>query len=127
MSLPVHIPASAPGIRVMNEARKGGMKYSLLVDAEGGPSTDLSQGIFFLGAGHTEALHRHDIVETMYILEGTGHALLSDQKIDLAPGDTLFIPAGQPHGFVAETDMKMLFTFPVPRFSDVTYHFENAA
>ncbi|MEO0632847.1 MAG: cupin domain-containing protein [Pseudomonadota bacterium] len=127
MTLPIHIPAGAPGIRVMDEARKGGMKYELLVDAKGGPSDDLCQGIFYLAAGHAEELHHHDVVETMYILDGSGEALLSDQSVPLNPGDTLFIPAGQPHGFTAHSDMKMLFTFPVPRFADVVYHMDQAA
>lgn len=121
MTLPVHIPANAPGTRVMNEARKGGMKYSLLVDAKGGPSEALCQGLFYLSAGHVEELHTHDIVETMYILEGHGKALLKGQDIALAPGDTLFIPAGAPHGFEATSDMVMLFTFPVATFDEVVY------
>lgn len=127
MTLPVHIPAGAPGIRVMDEARKGGMKYSLLVDAKGGPSDRLCQGIFYLSAGHHEPVHHHEVVETMYILEGEGEAILGDQTVPLNAGDTLFIPAGQPHGFTATSDMQMLFTFPVPRFADVVYHEDKAA
>ncbi|MEM1302996.1 MAG: cupin domain-containing protein, partial [Pseudomonadota bacterium] len=65
--------------------------------------------------------------ETMYVISGHGHAILGDQSIALAPGDTLFIPAHQLHGFEATEDMEMLYTFPTARFADVTYTYGEAA
>ncbi|SHH91340.1 hypothetical protein SAMN05443551_3536 [Marivita hallyeonensis] len=48
-------------------------------------------------------------------------------KTAMSSRDTLFIPAGQMHGFEADETMKMLFTFPVARFADVDYAFDEAA
>lgn len=125
--LPVHIPAGAPEIKLMDEARLGGLRYRMLIDGSGGPTNDLCQGIFYLRAGHAESPHSHEVPETIYVLSGHGHAILGDQHVDLASGDTLFIPAGQMHGFEAAGDMEMLYTFPTARFADVTYTYAEAA
>ncbi|MHA6345007.1 cupin domain-containing protein [Roseivivax sp. CAU 1761] len=123
MPHPVHIPKDAPELKVMEEARLGGLKYRLLVDADGGPSASLCQGLFYLAAGHSESAHRHEVAETVHVISGRGTARLGDRDLALAPGDTLYIPPGQDHGFTAEEDMTTLFSFPVDRFSEVTYRF----
>jgi len=127
MTLPVHIPNEAPKVQAVHDARSRDVTYRLLVDADGGPSSDLTQGIFYLDAGDSESRHTHDVTETLYILKGKGRAKLGDRTLELNEGDTLFIPAGLPHEFEADEALQMHFTFPVDRFADVTYTFDEAA
>lgn len=119
---PVHIPDGAPDLKVMKEASRAGLKYRLLIDADGGPSSDLCQGLFYIEDGHAESPHHHDIPETIHVIEGKGFAILGDKRQPLSPGDALFIPAGLVHGFEAPEAMTLLFSFPVDRFADVAYH-----
>ena len=127
MTLPVHIPHGSPDLKAMTEDRHGGLQYRLLIDADGGPSSDLCQGIYYLQENHAESPHRHNVSETIYVLKGNGRAILGDQTIELSEGDTLFIPAGQVHEFEADAMMEMMFTYPVDRFADVDHAFDEAA
>ncbi|SDY39521.1 cupin domain-containing protein [Citreimonas salinaria] len=119
---PVFVPANSPDLQVMKEAGRAGLRYRLLIDADGGPSSALCQGLFYIDSGHADSPHHHDVPETIHVIEGKGFAILGDKRQELSPGDTLFIPAGLVHGFEAPESMILLFTFPVERFSDVTYH-----
>ncbi|SIS83739.1 Cupin domain-containing protein [Roseivivax lentus] len=129
MAQPVYIPNNSPDLVTMEEAENGGLKYRLTVDAEGGPSDNLCQGIFYLYDGHSESTHVHDVDEVIYVLAGNGHVRLGDREMRLSPGDTVYIPAGVPHGFTAKdnADLTVHFTFPVDRFSDVVYDYGAAA
>lgn len=119
---PVIVPDGAPELKTMQEAARKGLKYRLLIDADGGPSEGLCQGLFYLEGGHAESPHWHDVPETVHVIEGHGLAVLGDQRTEINPGDTVFVPAGLAHGFEAPESMTLLFSFPVDRFADVTYH-----
>ncbi|SES20021.1 Cupin domain protein [Tranquillimonas rosea] len=127
MPQPFHVPAEAPEVKVMQEAQRGGLKYRLMVDASGGPSGEVCQGYFYLYDGHTESMHRHDVTETISVVEGTGTAWLGAREITMRPGDSLFIPAGHMHGFAADEDMTLFFTFPTESFDQVGYEYGEAA
>jgi quercetin dioxygenase-like cupin family protein len=118
----VIIPAEAPDLKVMKEARRRGLKYRLLVDADGGPSERVCQGLFYLDDGHAESPHSHDVPETVHVIEGRGLAVVGDRRHEIGPGDTVFIPANLVHGFETPESLTLLFTFPVDRFADVAYH-----
>ena len=117
----IHIPGEGPEVKVMTEAQHGGLKYRLMVDADHGPSGDVCQGVFYLYGGHTETLHRHNVAETVHVIEGTGKVSLEDRQIEIKTGDTLFIPAGHRHGFDADDDMSLFFTFATDRFANVDF------
>ena len=96
----------------MGEAQRGGLKYRMMNDADGGPSGDLSRGYFYLYDGHIESMHRHGITETVLVVEGTGRAWLGEREVTISPGDALFIPAGIMQGFEADADRTLFFTIP---------------
>jgi quercetin dioxygenase-like cupin family protein len=54
--------------------------------------------------------HHRDWEETIYGLEGVTSFTVAGTRIDVGPGDDLFIPRGVVHGFINETqaDAKML-------------------
>jgi quercetin dioxygenase-like cupin family protein len=59
--------------------------------------------------------HYHrDWEETVYGLEGIVTLTVAGKRIELRPGDTVFIPRGVEHGFVNETldPAKMLGVWP---------------
>ncbi|SLN59317.1 Acireductone dioxygenase [Roseivivax jejudonensis] len=126
MTQPIHIPHETPEVKVLRETTRGGLKYRLLVDADYGPSSEITQGLFYLYGGHVEDLHRHDIPETLHVVEGSGKITLEDREIEVTPGDTVFVPAGCRHGFDADDDMTLLFTFPVPRFAEIDFDYGDA-
>ncbi|UMA65088.1 cupin domain-containing protein [Roseivivax marinus] len=127
MTQPVHVPNESPEVKVMGEAQRGGLKYRLLIDADYGPTTGIAQGIFYLYDSHTESRHRHQLAETVHVLDGSGKVTIEDREIALSVGDTVFIPAGHRHGFEAEGTLTMLFTFACDSFSDVEYDYGDAA
>ncbi|ROU01164.1 cupin domain-containing protein [Histidinibacterium lentulum] len=129
MTDPVHIPDGSPDLQHWDDDRHGSVTYRILVDADGGPSRGLVQGIAYLEPGDRENMHTHDIPETIHVLEGSGEARLQGNSLPLAPGDTLFVPAGAPHAWsAAEAEgLTLLFTFPTDRFAEVAYHFDAAA
>ncbi len=61
--------------------------------------------------------HAHPGIEQVcYMLEGTAHVEIGDDKFDMGPGDTCFFPAGEQHTFTAtsETPAKVLVIYAPP-------------
>jgi len=48
--------------------------------------------------------HHRDWEETVYGMEGTTTFTVAGKRVNVAPGETLFIPRGVIHGFVNETE-----------------------
>ena len=117
---PTRIEDGSPDLHDMEGAP--GMTYRLLIDSTKVPSASLCHGIFYMEPEAEEASHTHDVSETIYVLSGRGYVRLDDDKVTLAPGDMVYIPPGTAHGFYAEEEMQVHFTFPVDCFDDVAYH-----
>lgn len=129
MTQPVHIPHNAPDLQTLETGVDDGVKFRLTVDADGGPSRGVCQGLFYLDGGHSEQEHVHDVDETLYVILGDGHLRLADRQIAIAQGDTVYIPAGTPHGLMADdgADLTVHFTFQTDRFADVTFEARDFA
>ncbi len=52
----------------------------------------------------TDQQKPHDRDEIYVIIAGTGKFLNGSERVDFAPGDFLFVPAGQQHNFYDFTD-----------------------
>jgi quercetin dioxygenase-like cupin family protein len=68
--------------------------------------------VFQPGARHEP--HRHpNAEEAQYLIGGQGRALVGDEWIEQAAGDTVFVPRGEWHGFEAtgEGETIMLWTY----------------
>ncbi|KAA9005240.1 cupin domain-containing protein [Histidinibacterium aquaticum] len=123
---PVHIPENSPDVQRWDDQRHGKVSYRLLVDADYGPTSGLVQGLCYFEEGDREALHHHDVHETVHVVSGGGVAEFENNRIPLHPGDTLYVPPGIPHAWTAmEEKMTLLFTFGADRLSEVAYHFEE--
>jgi mannose-6-phosphate isomerase-like protein (cupin superfamily) len=60
---------------------------------------DLSTGIYVLGAGAVDLQQPHTEDEVYVVLGGRARFTSGDTTIDVGPGDTLFVPAHEPHRF----------------------------
>jgi quercetin dioxygenase-like cupin family protein len=72
---------------------------------------------FNLKAGQTMPVHNHDVEGqlSVTILEGNGFFLgADDAELPAAAGDILIADIAEPHGFRAETDMRVLVTIAPP-------------
>ncbi|CUH40479.1 Thermophilic glucose-6-phosphate isomerase [Jannaschia seosinensis] len=102
---------------------RGHVSFRTIVDAAQGPSHGLAQGIAELKRGDRENSHHHDLPEIGHVLSGSGFLTLEGQDMEISEGDTIFVPPGLRHGWAAaEMPLRVLYTFPADRLSDVAYH-----
>jgi quercetin dioxygenase-like cupin family protein len=106
--------------------KQGSVVLRTLVDADGGPSSGVVQGLAEFAPSDHEGMHSHDRPETAFVLDGGGTLKLKGDDKVVEPGDMLFIPAGLPHGWQAgEEGLRLLTTFPGDRLSEVSYEWEE--
>lgn len=105
---------------------KARMQFRTLVDAINAPGLGFLQGTVRFAPGDGEALHRHQIGETAFVMSGRGTVTLDGEDREVGPGDMVFFPANSVHGWRAGTaPLDILYSFPADRFEDVQYHFES--
>lgn len=75
----------------------------------GNQSQSLAEAVLAPGRGTASHIHRES-EEIYHITRGTGRMTLGEATFDVAPGDTVSIPAGTPHSIVntGPFDMAML-------------------
>lgn len=82
--------------------------------------------------------HYHDWEHEVFVLSGVLQLVLpaENRTVDLQPGDVVFIPRGEPHGFIsgANENCRFLVVAPTERppvsnffLSDASYEFEQTA
>ena len=57
--------------------------------------------------------HSHDTEEVVYILTGSGRAVVADRLIHFQAGDTLVLPRGEQHQIFAETETTFVAAMPL--------------
>ena len=125
---PVHIPAGKPDLQDWEGGGHGDVKVRLLVDASGGPSSEIAQSLAEIAAGGEEDMHSHDRAQTGFVVEGSGQAVFDGRTLDVAKGDAVFVPAGTPHGWRAGDDgLVVLSTFAADRADEVGTSFGGGA
>lgn len=81
----------------------------------GADQTDGKIGVIIIegaaGEGPGPSITHSKESETWYVLEGTYEFHVGDEVIEGGPGTFLSVDAGQPHGFIAKTDGRLLVTF----------------
>ena len=65
---------------------------------------DLSAGLYVLAAGATDRQQPHTEDEVYVVLAGRSRFTSGGETRDVGPGDTLFVPAHEPHRFHDITD-----------------------
>ncbi|HEX4039344.1 MAG TPA: cupin domain-containing protein [Acidobacteriaceae bacterium] len=102
------------------EIRLGGIFLRFMIDS---PSTGRGLSLFEMTvqpAARVPIPHHHEgFDETVYGVSATLRMMLNGQKIDLGPGDSLYIPRGAVHGFEnphAEPARVLIVITPGDRF-----------
>jgi quercetin dioxygenase-like cupin family protein len=86
---------------------------------------DGAEGLFvaqqWLRPGDRVLLHTHPVEEAITFLSGSGEAKLGEETVPIGAGISLYIPAGEVHGFhCTEGTLHVLVVFPVPGFAPTT-------
>lgn len=74
------------------------VKFLITRDSVGASKTVFGITIFPPGAKHDIHHHPH-AEETEYLVEGHGIARVGDDEVTMGPGDIVFVPEGEAHGF----------------------------
>lgn len=78
----------------------------------------MSIGLYVLPAGATDGQSPHTEDEAYVVLAGRSRFTAGDATRDVAPGDTIFVPAGVPHRFHDITDeLRLIVVFAPPEGS----------
>jgi quercetin dioxygenase-like cupin family protein len=88
------------------------VKWIVTRDTVGSDSHVVGLTVFPPGARHHH--HRHpNAEEAQYLIKGSGIARLGDVDIEQGPGDTVFVPRNEVHGFWNNTDEEtvMIWTY----------------
>ena len=94
-------------VTVIHEAARpvvdfpGGATYRTLIGDDNGGGIPIRTGIQTSQPGYATRVHSHPYVEVLTVISGHGEAWLDggEGTIEMAPGVTISIPAGQLHGF----------------------------
>ena len=90
---------------------KGQLDGQMFVDSKGKILTGRLQ------PGYTVGLHTHDTSsEIIYVLSGTGYAIVDGQREDLQPGVCTYCPQGSSHELICEGPEDLFFFAVVPEF-----------
>ena len=119
-----------PDVPVEQWAERGGsvLTWRTLVGHGRVPSAGLSAGIAELapGGGRLER-HRHAPPEVYHVLAGTGVVTVDDERFEVAPGSTVYIPGRAWHaiGNSGHGALRLFYCFPSDRFADVVYEYAS--
>jgi quercetin dioxygenase-like cupin family protein len=87
------------------------MKVQFLIDNASAGADQMVIGRTVFAPGSRHELHRHaNAEEFQYLLSGEGVVLNADEEVPVKPGEVVFTPAGEWHGFrnASETEDAVL-------------------
>lgn len=109
-----------------DDAMRGKVAWKTLVSAGQTPSQELSCGMAHFPPGGILRRHSHQKAEVIHVLFGQGAGTVDGEDMHLSTGDTVFVPAGTAHEWVASDEgMGVFYVFASDCFEDVEYAFMN--
>ncbi len=101
-------------------ASPSGLPTQHLVSARDG-ATVLFVAQQWLQPGERVLLHTHPVEEAITFLSGSGEATLGEETVPIGASVSLYIPAGEVHGFrCSEGTLHVMVVFPTPEFAETT-------
>jgi len=79
---------------------------------DGAPTFALRR--FTMNQGGRIPLHDHPWEHEIYILSGRARAFTDSGETNVGPGDVLYIPPDEPHGYECTSDEALVFLCVVP-------------
>lgn len=117
-------PATQAGKRIVHAdlpiiPSPSGLPTQHLVSARDG-ARNLFVAQQWLQPGERVLLHTHPVEEALTFLAGSGEATLGAERLPIAAGTSLYVPAGLPHGFrnTGRDTLHVIFAFPLPHFAE---------
>jgi quercetin dioxygenase-like cupin family protein len=103
------------------------LRWKLIFSGDRTPTEAMSLGLAEIAPGGVLPLHHHAPAEIYHVLEGEGEVELDGMRHALRPGMSQFIPPSARHRTtnLGEVPLRFLFMFPLGRFTDVEYHFDE--
>ena len=69
-------------------------------------------GVTFFPPGSKHDIHRHPNAEEVeYLVSGSGTAYVGDEAIELGPGEAVFVPQNEYHGFENNSDAEVVMAW----------------
>ncbi|RLF54745.1 MAG: cupin domain-containing protein [Thermoplasmata archaeon] len=81
--------------------------------ADGAPNFAMRR--FIMEPGGEIPLHNHPWEHEIYVLSGEGEVYTDKERIIAQPGDALFVPPDEPHGYVNTGDEPFIFLCMIPK------------
>lgn len=107
----VHVDSFAPDQTLKAEDGWVDMNVKFLITDDSVNAQQTVFGITIFPPGAKHDIHRHpNAEETEYIIEGEGIARVGDDDVKMGPGDIVFVPANDYHGFynTSETERAVM-------------------
>ena len=107
----VHVDTFTPDDTLKAEDGWVNMNVKFLITDDSVNSQQTVFGITVFPPGAKHDIHRHpNAEETEYIIEGEGIARVGDDDVMMRPGDIVFVPANDYHGFynTSQTDRAVM-------------------
>ena len=106
---------------------QGRVRWKTLLSGERTASHSLTMGLLELPPREQLVRHRHQPVETYYILTGTGQVEVEGEIYPLSGGSAVFVPANAGHQLTntGPTVMQVIYTFPIDAFAEVAYVYDK--
>lgn len=102
----------------------GSVRWRTLFCADRTPTAGVVMGVAEFAPGGTLLPHRHAPAEVYFGLAGQAVVTVDGVAQPMGPGTALFVPGDAEHGTVAGPDgFRLLYVFPLDRFSQVEYRF----
>lgn len=103
MKATLETAASHPG--VAPETGWHGMDVRWLVTRGTVGASDVVFGVTFFPPGSKHDIHRHPNAEEVeYLIGGKGIARVGEDDVELAPGEAVYVPRNEYHGFANTSD-----------------------
>lgn len=124
---PTYVKTSDVPLERWNDEKHGRLAWRTVFSADRTPTRAHVCGIAELAPGDELKDHHHAPAEMIYVLSGSGRAVVDGTEHALAPGDAVSVPARAVHSWHAGDDgLRFLYVQDADDFSDVEYTFVNA-
>jgi mannose-6-phosphate isomerase-like protein (cupin superfamily) len=114
-----------------DDPTRGSITWRTVFSSERTATSGLTLGIAELAPDGTvgNPPHRHAPAEIYYVIEGEGVVTMDGIPTPVCTGSAVFVPGNAEHSLAntGPTTMRLLYTFGVDSFDEVTYRFAGSS
>ena len=106
------------------EPTKGdGVRVRFLFDETRGKHAEMQVGIGEIGSNIHYTLHYHAMPEIYYVLGGNAIVYIGEEKVNVSPGDTLYLPANIVHGIdnLADKPLRLYYIYGLEAVGSINW------